>query len=527
MKNFLKEKVIDLIEQGIGAKSIAQRLSTTEWQIRKIKEELGLKGTIHEIRNVNPIEEDTKPFLNAPKLELPKKTKTYIFTSWEIRVDPSDEFLDILRQMKAHYDAELILVPVWPDDVKYIPPKLQKDFKIVTSDFKINSNLLFKYVPTHALVMSPLTGWKGAFSDSSVIMPGLVKELITEPSNRLSKQLMTTGSVGRLNPSITNYEHLQNYNSKDVSQFNRRWESVINRRLGRNYAIAKEYTVPSALIVNVINDKIFLPRYITMFGEKEVFDLNLKFTVGKKSPENYNPEAFIKADSHVWQGDEQVWEISKDMIKFFNPKYTVVNDFADLISACYHEVDDAAIFSKAPTIEEEAEFTKKKLKEICEISNKVKYNQSNHDNFLIKYLKNEANYRFNYNYAICLELRAWMFRNNRHPIIKLLDLDSIDNLEFVAEDANDIICGTYNIHGHQTVNGRPVGFRALSQIYNRLVMAHSHSPQVWRNSAMVGTTSLLRMNYNKGVSGWLHCNGIVHRDGSIQLLPMIDGYWKL
>lgn len=524
------ELIKKLTLQGIGAKAIAKKLNTTEWQIRKARKELGVEAMVSAKSNAD-VEVDTRPFLPAVDVyrsrNIKSKAKTFIFVSWEIRIDPSDAFIDILKQMKKQYNAELFLSPVWPEDLKFLPPKLKENFNILTSDLVLNENLFFKYVPTHALVSSPLTGWRGAFSDSSVIIPGLVKELITEPSNKLAKQLMSTGSIGRLNPNIINYKYLENYNEVEQAQFSKRWAGVINRRLGRNYAIAEQYTLPSALVVDVVDNKVFLPRFITMPTEGVVYDKNLKFTAGKGGPETYRPKAFVKADSHVWQGDEEVWKVSMEMIDFFDADYTVLNDFADLISACYHEVDDAAIFTKAPTIEEEAEFTKKKLAEVCKRSRKVKYNHSNHDNFLIKYLKNEAYYRFNYNYAICLELRAWMYRTNRHPIIKLLELDSIPNLEFVPDDANDVIAGVTNIHGHQTISGRPAGFRALARVYNWLMCAHSHSPQVWRNATMLGTTSKLQMNYNKGVSGWLHCNGLIHEDGSTQLLPIINGKWRL
>lgn len=515
----MKKLITDLLKQNISREEIARRLNTTVWQVRKVKAELE-----HEKKDV-----PKKLLLDDIKVCDPrkvKKLKTYIFTSWEIRTDPSDEFLGILHQMEKHYNAEVFIIPVWPEDLKYIPPKL-KEFNILSSDLKLNSNIFFKYVPTHALVVSPLTGWKGAFPDTSVIIPGLIKEMITEPSHRLAKQLMSTGSVGRLNPNITNYKHLENYDESEKRIFDKRWNSVVNRRAGRVYAVAQEYTLPSALVVNILDDKTFLSRYVTMEKTGVVYDMNLKFTYGESKPEISRPSALYKGDTHVYQMDEDVWEVTGKMIDFFDPDAVVVGDFMDFSSANWHGMDDASIFTKAPTIEEERDITRKRLVEICKRARKVFYDQSNHDNFIIKYLKNENNYKFNYNYAICLELRAAQLRDNRHPVVKLLDMDSIPNLEFVPEDSNHSISGVTNIHGHQTVSGRPAGFRSLAQIYNRVMMGHGHSPKIWRNAVMVGTGSKLQMDYNTGLDGWLHCNGLIHPDGSTQLLPIIGKRWKL
>lgn len=515
----MKQTVIDLLNQGMSGKAIARKLNTTEWQIRQVRRQLNEE----KVNNPSPLyTENVKLF---KKLEGKKFPRTMIFTSWEIRNQVDDEFLDILSQIKKHYSAELFLVPVWPDDVKYLPEKL-KNFTLVTSDIEINDNLFFKYVPTHALVVSPLSGWKGTFPEKSVIIPGLVRDMITEPSVHLAKQIMSTGSIGRLNPSLSDYNHLDSLEGAEKSAFQKRWASVTNRRNGKIYAIAQEYTVPSALIVQVIDNKTFLTRYISMPKNGVVYDMNLQFTAGHSKPKISHPAALVMGDYHAWQGDEVAWKATLEMLDYFNPDSIVLNDFFDGLSCSHYEVEDAAAFFKAPTIEEEAEFTKNKLKEICSKAKKVYYNHSNHDDFLPKYLKIEQNYKYNFNYAICLELRAWQIRTERHPIIKLLELDSIKNLEFIDDDANHKIAGVTNIHGHQGISGRRVGFRALAQIYNKLMMSHSHSPGFFRNSANTGTTSKLKMHYNKGLSAWLHCNGLIHSDSSTQLVTIINGVWR-
>ncbi len=515
----MKSIIKSLIAQKLTTAQIAEKLNTTVWQIRKVRKELSLENTNNTQKLV------TKDLKIAHSLSRKKFPRTIILTAWEIRCGISEEYLDILNQIKVQYDAELFIVPLWPDDLKYLPVKL-KQFNILTSDLEINKNLFFKYVPTHGLVQSVISGWRGAFPDKSVIIPGLIRDMITEPSHHLAKQLMSTGSIGKLDPTLTNYSHLQDLEGAELAQFNKRWSSVTNRRNGKIYAIAQEYTVPSALIVDVIDSKTFLSRYISMPQTGVVHDLNLKYTSGKSKPEIVQPEALVIGDSHVWQLDETAWKATFEMIDFYKPKSVVLHDFADMASCNYHEVADAAAFNDAPTIETEAKYTREKLLEIVAKVPKIYYNHSNHDDFIIKYLKNESNYRYNRNYAICLELRAWQVRTGRHPIIKLLDLDSISNLEFVAYDANHKIAGVTNIHGHQDVNGRRVGFKGLVQVFNNVMMGHGHNPQFFRNGGMVGTTGSLDQGYNKGIDGWLHCNGLIHSDSSSQLATIIGKIWK-
>lgn len=82
-------------------------------------------------------------------------------------------------------------------------------------------------------------------------------------------------------------------------------------------------------------------------------------------------------------------------------------------------------------------------------------------------------------------------------------------------------------HGHEGKSGRRVDFLALAQVYNHYVDGHGHSPCAYRNAVRVGTTSNLRPGYAIGASGWLGANAIINDDASVQLLPIIEGRWRL
>lgn len=485
-------------------------------------------STIHKIttRSYRTKEEkvDYDRILKEVRESTPKKTKkltdvqkTYIFLGWEIRVGVDNVFLDVIDNMAKEYGAEVFVTSLWPKDVEFLPNRLQK-YSLLMSDLRLNNNLVFKYVPTHALVTSPLAGWSGAFDDT-VIMPGLVKEVQTEKTDKLCKQLMTTGSLGRLNAYMTQYKHIRDEETR--ASFIKRWSIVQNRRGGKPHEIAKNFTVPTALIVNVIDNNLFFSRYVTMEKQGVVYDLGKKFT--KDSVEASSPSCMVLGDSHAYYADEKNMSAVRDMILRWGPESVVIQDVFDGASINHHEMDDYAKVLDCPTLSEEAEITKAYISEICQISKKVYYLESNHDDFLVKYLAKESNYRFKDNYQLAIDLRSWQLRSKLHPIRKLLDLDSFKNLKYCSVYDNLYVKRVLIKHGHEGISGSRVGFRALQRVYNRYVQGHTHTPEVFRNSACVGTSSRLQLNYNFGASGWLNNHVLIQPDSSIQSITVIDG----
>lgn len=496
---------------------------TTAWDHSKGRE-----------KGVTTVKEPTiKPILPPKFASMPSREykqinnvgkQTYIITGWEIRVGVNEAFLDCLNQIAKEYNAEKLLVPVWREDIPFIPTALKDNFTILDENHKFNSNLIFHYVPTHALVQSPLAGWAGAFPSKTAILPGLIKELITEPSNRYCKQLISTGSVGYLNANYDQYEEITP-DHQHYSPLRRRWESATSRSTGKTTAIAQKFIKPSALIVDVLDDEIFLTRYVTMNNEGVVYDLDKKFTAGKKHFEKSNPLALVVGDYHAYEVEKSSHEATLEMLELLNPNETVVNDFFDGASFNHHEVASAVSFQSAPSIKEEVAITRSLLEEVCNASNFVIYLQSNHENFIYKLLDmSERYWRLNGNYADCCELQAYRLKVGNHPIIKLLDFESIPNLAFVSEKDDYYINNTLVKHGHEAYRGG--GFRNFAKTYNNIVIGHTHNPGVFRNAVNVGSNAKRDLSYSIGASASMAANAVIQPDSSVQLLPVIGGIWK-
>lgn len=464
------------------------------------------------------VPEEPKPKYNVGYKGEPKN---YIITGWEIRVGIDDRFVDTLQQMAKFYDAELLLVPCQKSDVAYLPQKIKDIFTIVTDNVTFNSNLQLKYVETNALIQSPLSGHVGAYPDKTTIIPGLTKELRSEPSQYYVKQLISTGSLGPLNANASDYEELEE--DKDLL---RKWRSISTRRHGKATAIAQNYIVPSALIVNVLDNKTFLTRFVTSAKGGVVYDLDKKFM--PDDIDTSQPAALYCGDVHAYSIHQPALNATKEMIVSLEPKEVIVGDFFDGVSINHHEMQDQVKMYNAPSLREEADITIDLLREFSELSNKVVYLQSNHDDFVLHFLKmGDRAWRINKNYEIACGLQFFRAQTGEHPIISLLGLKKFGNVKFVKDTDNHYVGKVLCKHGHEGASGVRLGFMGLAKIYNQYLQGHVHSPAVFRNAVCVGLLAELEQGYNKGASGWLHSNAIIHPDNTIQLLPIINGRWRV
>lgn len=525
-------RYLELRAQGKFKKGVIQEILRNEFNLPRTSawdHSVGrFKGSVNA-----PIEPEVRepvkwePRVSSmPSLEYKKldnKKKTYIITGWEIRIGVNDKFISCLNKLSDHLDAEKLLVPVWMEDVDFMPEILKENFKILTDNRKFNDNLIFHYVPTHALVQSPLTGWRGAFPGQTAILPGLVKELISEPSVHLCKQLISTGSVGRLDAGFDQYNDIDE-ETESYSALKKRWNSVTSRAMGKTTAIAQMFIKPSALIVDIISNKIFVTRFVTMEEDGVIYDLDKKIHY-KDGISKSNPLGLVTGDYHFYQYNPTSHKATIEMIREFNPEKVVLNDFFDGASLNYHDVNSEAKIKDAPSVDEEARVTKDGLRQICDEANHVIYLQSNHDNFIDKYLDtHESNWRLGGNYVACCELQAYRLRTGNPPIMSLLEIDKFDNLTFVREDEDHYIGLNILKHGHEVYRGG--GLRYFAKTYNNVIIGHTHNPGIFRNSVNVGTNSVLKPSYAIGDNGSMGANALIQPDNSVQLLPIIEGKWR-
>jgi hypothetical protein len=158
--------------------------------------------------------------------------------------------------------------------------------------------------------------------------------------------------------------------------------------------------------------------------------------------------------------------------------------------------------------------------------------ESNHDQALIKWLK-EADYRTDpENAQFFLDCQSWVYRQlalgiSNPPIFEkvLRDKGIPEDTVFVDEDKSFVICGAIEcgMHGHLGANGSrgsPLTFARAGQKSNT---GHTHSPAIRDGAYVAGVSGKMDMGYNKGLSSWAHAHIITYPNGKRTIITMADG----
>jgi hypothetical protein len=160
--------------------------------------------------------------------------------------------------------------------------------------------------------------------------------------------------------------------------------------------------------------------------------------------------------------------------------------------------------------------------------------ESNHDQALLRWLK-EGDYRTDPANAIFfLESQSWVYRqlasgNSSPPVLEkvLRDKGIPDDTVFISEDQGFVICGSIEcgMHGHLGANGTkgsPLTFARAGQKSNT---GHTHSPAIRDGAYVAGVSGKLDMGYNKGLSSWAHSHIITYQNGKRTIITMNRGRW--
>jgi hypothetical protein len=99
--------------------------------------------------------------------------------------------------------------------------------------------------------------------------------------------------------------------------------------------------------------------------------------------------------------------------------------------------------------------------------------------------------------------------------------------KFLRRDETFVAKGVeLGIHGDLGPNGSRGSAVSLNKIGIRSMIGHSHSPCIEKGCFQVGTSTVLRLEYNPGPSSWLNTHGIVYPNGKRQLINVIEGEWR-
>ncbi len=444
------------------------------------------------------------------------------------KAKPHNKFLDGLENLSDQLDAELVIVPmagkVIREDIFH--PDLETRCDLFTGSRKrLNQNLELRDIVTPPQNVDPTTGKRRLIGQygASLIFGHAKQRFAPVPvfNSEVPRYLFTTGAVTQ-----------PNYSSK-------------NHRGN----MAEREHVFGALVVEVIDDVFYNIRNVRALKNGKFTDLGTEFK-GTKVSNISKLDTLVLGDLHWGDHDENAVKANYEMIDFFKPERIIIHDGFNGHSVNHHERDNnlrrVREFKRGRmSLDLELEQYHEELSKLSKFAGKktqIYVVSSNHAAFLPRYINDLtwANKDI-WNADIGAELYA--------AGLKLgLNEKEIDDASFLIEEGlkrHGKIPSNVNFlrlednlkrfgyqlasHGHKGGHGARGGGAKSREVTGggRSITGHSHVMEVKGDTYIVGTSSQLDLPYIAGGgSAWIAANAALYKNGTVQMLPSINGKWK-
>jgi len=442
-----------------------------------------------------------------------KSYKRFVITTAVSGKEVDEKALEAVKTYCKHNNAMLLVLPC--EDVasrgsmfKYELDNRLDSAGFISQDIKLNNNIHLSSIMVSAKQINPLTGLERlAQAKGSAILasPKQYLKFVSTSNLKLPHALMTTGAI-----TISDYS-----TDKAMSQ--------------RTSYIAEFDHVVGALVVEIEDSEMFHFRQIQFDKEGYFYDLGKKYShTGKVS--NVEETVCVFGDTHVGSHDLGVNEQLKLITKEVKAKEIVVHDLYDGHSTSHHLIGKPVILAnmarKGQTkLMEEGKITAEWLNDWCNRINKITVVKSNHDEVLDRYI-NEGRWLYDeVNLYDALPLvRAKMDGHDplEYLLTKMIGLDKPNKINFLKRDEDYIVYGIVNdAHGDLGAGGSKGSIGSLEKAYFKATIAHSHTAGILRNIYQVGTSTKLKLSYNRGPGSWTWTMCIEYPNGSRQLINII------
>jgi len=384
--------------------------------------------------------------------------------------------------------------------------KALKDEILVTEDIKLNSNFYISTIKTTAKQINPITGLgrigqkNGSFVYAS---PKQMLQLIPVSNVKLPHAVMTTGAITK-----------SNYNTNKYMSERTAYIAENDHKLG-------------AIIVEVQNTQIFHFRQIQFDKDGSFCDMGKMYS--PKGVKVYAPEALIPGDWHSGEVDPQVSKAIRELIIKLKPKKVILHDVFNGMSINHFEKGNKILKAQRAEncqldLKAELQNVAYDLNMFAKMVNEVIIVKSNHDEFLSHYLSDCGFLNDPFNYRVGLELSTLML-DGKNPVqegVRIYGEVNFSNVRWLKRDEDFKIAGIEcGAHGDKGPNGSKGNLVAMEKSYGKSVTGHSHTPGILREAWAVGTSSELKLEYNKGPSSWLQTLCLIYPNGHRQLINVI------
>jgi len=452
------------------------------------------------------------------------KHKRFFVTTAVTGCKANDEFIQSIKNFCNRNNAHaLILVASDPAHNKFAPGAAygsidaqlanDPDISIVVSDIALNTNLCISTVKLSAKAIDPAISMGRIASKNGTFIfasPKQRSKAIPVSNKKMPHYVMTTGAVTLPDYSTDNYMS------------------------GRTAFIAEHDHVMGGLIIEVVDDDRYHFRQVQIDEDGAFIDLGIRYHPDGKT-DKVAPEAFVLGDWHSGSTDPLAKAAWLEIAKKLDIKRLIMHDLFDADSINHHERMN--VISRAKKVAAQKHDLKKEIKylvkdidELTSLVDEIVVVKSNHDEFLDRYLmsgyyiKDPQNHR----YALDLAREAMDGNDPLQWAGNDIGLKNPKKVTWLDRDQDYRIRGIQlGAHGDLGANGSRGGIKSIESSYGLSVTGHSHTPEILRGAWQVGTTSFLKLSYNRGPSSWMHASCLVYPDGSRQMINAINGEWRL
>lgn len=369
---------------------------------------------------------------------------------------------------------------------------------LVTNRFTIaNQITVLSDVAINATAVNPLSGLEPLSQGKSLIAahPQVALKLIATNGTNHPFTMATTGSL-----------NLPNYSKSKAG------------------SVGEFHHTLGAVLVDV-DDEGFDIRHLPVNLDGYIIDKGLVYG---KSVEELPIEALVMGDLHFGETDSVVLLRTLKLIKEHNIGKVVLHDCFDGSSINPHEATNPFIkyTRRFNSLNDELKGNYQFLSTLSRLCREVIVVDSNHNDFLNRWVLRTDYRTLDVPTAqTLLKLTHFLVANPNGDSFKyyMQEVEQLaSNVKFLSCIEQELVEGILvSEHGHRGANGSRGSLKQFSKLTHKTVTGHTHTPAIEKGAYSVGTSTILRMGYNKGLSNWFNTHCIIHKGGKRQLINMI------
>jgi len=523
---------------------------------------VGRKANDEVVTPVEPRIGGQRKAKQTPKRKLPAKgkIKRYLCTSAQNNTFLHEELWENLKIFAVHMGAEILIsrfayqrsglnrggdkaewAPTYEDQrINLSVEETRKNPEtLYGSDRYVWDEAVYNHVSDERLELAPGLVWCGEWQRSPTTV------------NPLSGFQVYTGQKSGIFPHTKLCMESVPTSKHEPAKFNYTTGTITMRNYIQKGAGLKAefHHCYGAALVEVDSDGDWFVRQISADSDGTFYDLDVKVQDGKVSTD-HRVEGLTLGDIHEDKKDPTVHQLQAALHRELSPRYTFYNDLLNFGRRNHHERKDP--FKSFERFVEDNEDVRTEVQNAMEyLSHQARHFDmtkhvvvdSNHDRALERWLR-ESDWRHDpvnmmfYMEAAHAKLDAIAREDDDFHMLRHWWLDwtqggsGVKNVQFLDEDESFVICddphgGIENgMHGHLGANGSRGNIRTFAKMGRRANVGHSHTAGIVEGIWQAGTSSLLDMKYNRGMSSWSHSHILTYANGKRAMITMRNGKYR-